>query len=34
MFVEQRLKPFDKLESNLSKHVDDVTWRNSLDNFI
>ena len=34
MFVEQRLKPFDKLQSNLSKQPDDVIWRNSLDNFI
>ena len=24
MFVETSLKPFDKLQSNLSKHVDNV----------
>ena len=30
MFVEQRLKPFDKLQSNLSKQPDDVIWRTVL----
>ena len=34
MSVEQRLKPFDKLQSNLLKHVHNATWRNSLDKFI
>ena len=34
IFAETRLKPFYKLQSNLSKHVDNVTWQNSLDNFI
>ena len=34
MFVEARFKPFDKLQSNLLKHVNNVTGRKNLDNFI
>ena len=32
IFVETRLKPIDKLQANLSKHVDNVAWRNNLNN--
>ena len=32
MFAEARLNHFDNLKSNLSKHVDNVPWRNSLGN--
>ena len=34
MFVEAGLKPFDQFQSNFSKRVDNVTWRNSLDKFL
>ena len=29
MFVQTRLKPINKLQSDLSKNVDNVAWRNS-----